>query len=60
LNNIIFSIIKTFIQSWVFAHTVRKCAKFALRIKAYFFRVAQFALCIYEAICVFAICALKK
>jgi len=30
------------------------------RIKAYFFKVAQFALRIYKAICVFAICALKK
>jgi len=30
-------------------------AQFALRIKAYFFRVAQFALRIYKAICVFAI-----
>jgi len=27
------------------------CAQFALRIKAYFFRVAQFALRIYKAIC---------
>jgi len=42
----------TYNQSWEFAHTVR--------IKAYFFRVAQFALRIYKAICVFAICALKK
>jgi len=31
-----------------------------LRIKAYFFRVAQFALRIYKIICVFAICALKN
>jgi len=31
-----------------------------LRIKAYFFRVAQFALRIYKAICVFAISALKN
>jgi len=31
-----------------------------MRFKAYFFRVAQFALRNYEAICVFAICALKN
>jgi len=35
-------------------------AQFALRIKTYFFKVAQFALRIYKAICVFAICALKN
>jgi len=34
-------------------------AQFAQRIKAYFFRVAQFALRIYKAICVFAICLSK-
>jgi len=36
------------------------CAQIALRIKAYFFRVAQFALRIYKIICVYAIYALKK
>jgi len=37
------------------------CAQIAqLRIKAYFFRVVQFALHIYKAICVCAICAFKK
>jgi len=35
-------------------------AQLELRLKAYFFRVARFALRIYKAICVFAICALKK
>jgi len=39
---------------------ITQIAQFALRIKAYFFTVAQFALRIYKAICVFAICALKK
>jgi len=40
-------------QSWAKLRNLRCALRLA-------FRVAQFALRIYEAICVFAICALKK
>jgi len=57
--------VKVKLQSWALRIMCANCinyaiAQFALCIKAYFFRVVQFALRIYKAICVFAICALKN
>jgi len=63
LNHMLFyALCLSYHQSWTFAHTVRDyaIAQFALCIKAYFFRAVQFALRIYKAIYVFAICALKN